>query len=396
MNGLVKHPSTRFLNLPTMRLSAGIQWVSYRVWLLVFAVLAVQMAILLSNLAYWRKRRLLASDGILPTLSVLIPARNERENLPALLESLAPQLTSGVECYVCDDHSEDGTTEWLACHAERLGVRWFRSAPRPEGWVGKNWACYQLATRAQGEWLVFLDADMHCAKGFLNALRAYLATTEAHLVSAIPSFVSNDWLSVLLKVMVPFSVFTLLPLPLAEHHPHPAFAFANGQLMAIRKRDYVRWLPHFFVRAAVLEDVAIAALVKQHRGIVRILDGRAWLRVQMYPTLRAAMDGFSKNAVAICRTVPMAIFVAAMLVVVYLFPLIALVGMPEARGQAGVAALVSVLMFGLSARVVGLPFALGLGYPISVALALMTLVRSIVWYRRGTVVWKGRAYRVGL
>ncbi|MCS7273486.1 MAG: glycosyltransferase [Fimbriimonadales bacterium] len=385
----------RFLNLPNTLLLAEVQWVSYRVWLLVFAVLAIQLTILLSNLAYWRKRRLLAGNGALPTLSVLIPARNERTNLPALLESLAPQLTSGVECYVCDDHSEDGTTEWLACHAERLGVRWFRSAPRPEGWVGKNWACYQLATRAQGEWLVFLDADVRCAEGFLHALRAYLATTEAHLVSAIPSFVSNDWLSVLLKVMVPFSVFTLLPLPLAEHHPNPAFAFANGQLMAVRKRDYVRWLPHFFVRAAVLEDVAIAALVKRHRGIVRILDGRAWLHVQMYPTLRAAIDGFSKNAVAICRSVPTAIFVAVALGVVYLFPLLAWVWMPEARGQAGLALLASVLMFGLSARVVGLPFAFGFGYPISVVLALITLVRSIVWYQQGAVVWKGRAYRVG-
>lgn len=87
---------------------------------------------------------------------------------------------------------------------------------------------------------------------------------------------------------------------------------------------------------------------------------------------------------------------AVMLIAVYLFPLVALVGMPEARGQAGLAALVSVLMFGLSARVVGLPFVLGVGYPISVALGVMTLARSIVWYRRGTVVWKGRAYRVGL
>jgi len=368
--------------------------VSYtRVWFIIYGVLAVQLGILLYNLAYWRGRRLRAGASVgAPTLSVLIPARNEVQNLPALLESLSPQLGAGVECWVCDDGSDDGTTEWLARHAESLGVRWFRSAPRPDGWVGKNWACCQLAARAQGEWLLFLDADMRCMAGFLDALRAYLQATDAQLVSAIPAFAPTNLSVALLKLMVPFSVFTLLPLPLAERHPNPAFAFANGQVLAFRKDDYLRWQPHRAVRGAVLEDVALAALVKRHRGIVRLLDARAWLRVSMYPTLRAAMDGFAKNAVAICRTTPMALLVGAMLALVYLYPLGAgLVLGQYALALAAVAGAVAV--FGLSARVVGMPFWMGLGYPVSVVLGILTLLRSIVWYRRGWVRWKGRVYQ---
>lgn len=365
-------------------------------WLVILGVLATQLGILLSNWVYWRGRRLrpaVASHGEPITLSVLIPARNEIENLPHLLESLASQWGADTECWVCDDGSEDGTAEWLAQHADRLGVRWFRSAPRPEGWVGKNWACHQLAARAQGEWLLFLDADLRCENGFLNALKGYLATTEAQLVSAIPTFTPASLPVALLKVMVPFSVFTLLPLSLAERHPHPAFAFANGQVLALRKSDYVRWLPHWSVRAAILEDVALAALVKRHGGTVRLLDARAWLRVSMYPTWQAAVDGFAKNAVAICRSIPMAVLVAAMLVMVYLWPLGALLGAPAQRGFAGAAILTAVALFGGAARVVGLPFWLGLLYPGSVGLGLLTLARSIAWYRRGTIRWKGRVYR---
>lgn len=328
----------------------------------------------------------------LPTLSILIPARNERENLPYLLESLAPQLRPGVECWVCDDGSDDGTTEWLEQHAARLEVRWFRSAPRPDGWVGKNWACYQLATRAHGEWLLFLDADLRCAVGFVDALLRYLAQTDAHLVSAIPTFTPRSLSVALLKLMVPFSVFTLLPLGLAERHPHPAFAFANGQVIALRKADYARWLPHFFVRGAVLEDVALAAWVKRRGGVVRLLDARAWLHVSMYPTLREAMDGFAKNAVAICRSVPMAVLVGLMLALVYLYPLAALL-MPGQRGLAALAIGEAGVIFGLSARVVGLPFRLGWLYAGSVVLGLLTLGRSVAWYRRGAIVWKGRVYR---
>jgi glycosyltransferase involved in cell wall biosynthesis len=149
------------------------------VWLIIYGALAVQLGILLGGCQAG------ASENA-PTLSVLIPARNEAENLPALLESLAPQLGAGVECWVCDDGSDDGTTEWLAQHAASLGVRWFRSEAHPDGWVGKNWACHQLAARAQGEWLLFLDADLRCEAGFLDALRAYLQRTDAQLVSAIP------------------------------------------------------------------------------------------------------------------------------------------------------------------------------------------------------------------
>ncbi|MFN7015726.1 MAG: glycosyltransferase [Fimbriimonadales bacterium] len=371
-------------------------------WVLILGTLATQLGLLLYNLAYWRRRGLSPAvpssqrSAGLPRLSILIPARNEMGNLPRLLESLAPQLGDGVECWVCDDGSDDGTTEWLECHAERLGVQWFRSAPRPAEWVGKNWACYQLAVRAQGEWLLFLDADVYGKHGFINAIRAYLAGTDAQLVSAIPTFAPTSLSVALLKLMVPFSVFTLLPLFLAETHPNPAFAFANGQFLALRKHDYARWLPHFFVRDAVLEDVALAALVKRHGGIVRILDARAWLTVSMYPTLREAIDGFAKNAVAICRTLPMAVFVSAMLLLVYWYPLGAWLLASSQRGLATMAILAAVAIFGLSARVVGLPFRLGWLYVGSVFLGVGTLARSMLWYRRGTVRWKGRVYRARL
>ena len=363
------------------------------VWLIIYGALAVQLGILLYNLAYWRRRQLQAATSVsAPTLSVLIPARNEVENLPVLLASLTPQLGAGVECWVCDDGSDDGTTEWLAQHAGSLGVRWFQSAPRPDGWVGKNWACHQLAARAQGDWLLFLDADLRCEAGFITALRAYLQTTDAHLVSAIPAFAPASLPVALLKLMVPFSVFTLLPLPLAERHPNPAFAFANGQVIAFRRDDYRRWQPHQAVRGAVLEDVALAALVKRQRGTVHLLDARAWLRVSMYPTLRAAMDGFAKNAVAICRTTPTAVLVGVMLTLVYLYPLGAASVLGQ-HAQASGAIAGAVLVFGLSARVVGMPLAMGLGYVGSVLIGLLTLARSIVWYRRGWVRWKGRVYQ---
>jgi len=327
----------------------------------------------------------------MPSLAFLIPARNERETLPRLLASLREQCDEGDEIWVCDDESEDGTTEWLQANAESLGVRWFRSQPRPEGWVGKNWACHQLAQHAQAEWLVFLDADMQLECHFVQVLRQKLTHTPAQLVSGIPTLQAPNLAVGLLKAMLPFSIFTLLPLYCAERVPNPAFAFANGQVMAMRREDYMRLQPHAAVRQQVLEDVAIAALVKRHRGRVVILDLRPYLKVQMYRTLGEAFRGLAKNAVAICRGVPMALTIALMLAVVYLMPLFSLLwsATPLVWGAVGLSALI----YGASARMAGLPLWYGVFYPVGVALGIATLLYSVRWYLRGEVYWKGRAYR---
>lgn len=328
---------------------------------------------------------------LMPSLAFLIPARNERESLPCLLASLHEQCAEGDEIWVCDDESADGTTEWLTAHAASLGVRWFRSQPRPEGWVGKNWACHQLAQRAQTDWLVFLDADIQVEPHFVQVLRKKLIQTSAQLVSGIPTLRASNLAVGLLKAMLPFSIFTLLPLYCAERIPHPAFAFANGQVMAMRREDYTRLQPHEAVRHQVLEDVAIAALVKRHKGRVAILDLRPYMKVQMYRTLGEAFRGLAKNAVAICRSVPVAVAVALMLAGVYLLPLFSLLwsALPLAWGAIGLSALI----YGASARMAGLPLWYGVLYPAGVALGIATLLYSVRWYLRGEVYWKGRAYR---
>jgi 4,4'-diaponeurosporenoate glycosyltransferase len=101
-----------------------------------------------------------------PSISVIIPARNEEHALPNLLDSLSCQLSGEDEVIVVDDHSEDNTKKV----AENSGVKVLESLPTPEGWIGKTWACYQGASVASGEILVFLDADTVLEKNGLKNL----------------------------------------------------------------------------------------------------------------------------------------------------------------------------------------------------------------------------------
>lgn len=372
-------------------------------WIL--PILLVQSAVLGLNLWHWKRRnprRQKGETSTLPVLSVLIPIRNERDKISALVDALREQTYDKVQIILCDDSSDDGTREWLQHNLpeyhESLLLSWFPAPEKPADWVGKNWACFHLGQKAQGDWLVFMDADIQLRKDSLETLAQYLASLSGkrepvYLVTAIPTLLAPSLLIGLLKNMLPFSIFTLLPLPLAEAHPHPAFAFANGQLIAFPKAFYTRTNPHQRVRHAILEDVQLARVVKSEDGQVRVIDGRSLLQVSMYNSLQEAVDGFSKNAVAICGAVWSAMLVAVMIALVYLLPLAEGIVSNFSTWHA-IAGILSITLFSLSGWMAGLPAWYGLLYPVSVLIGEWTLWRSMAWYSRGTVKWKGRIYQV--
>ncbi|HUU41318.1 MAG TPA: glycosyltransferase [Desulfatiglandales bacterium] len=90
-----------------------------------------------------------------PSVSIVIPARNEEMSIPILLASLRDQDFIPDEIIVIIDQSEDKTKEI----AESEGVITIESKPLPKGWVGKPWACHQGSQAAKGDILIFLDAD---------------------------------------------------------------------------------------------------------------------------------------------------------------------------------------------------------------------------------------------
>lgn len=362
--------------------------VTVLLWAVGLALL-YQFGVFAWNAVYWVRRRP-ESDSGEPTLSVLIPARNEIRNLPVLLAALQAQTLRPAEIIVCDDHSDDGMREWLQEHAAEFDVRWFQADPKPDEWVGKNWACHQLAQHATGDWFLFLDADIRPKPGFLEFIVNACRRTSAVLVTAFPSIDRAGVGDGLIIGMVPFSVCTMLPLNHVERTCNPAFAFANGQIMAFRREDYLRIEPHRQVRGLVLEDVGIARLIKRLRGRVHIADARHVVAARMYENTGQAIAGFSKNAVAITGGRLGAAVSLVSLTTTYLVPIwLAVAGYKAAWAVVGAGA----LLYGIPAYLSGLPAWFGLLYPAAIALAELVMIRSLIWNTRGCVRWKGRVYR---
>ena len=224
-----------------------------------------------------------------PTISVVIPARNEEHALPNLLNSLSGQLSGKDEVIVVDDHSEDNTKKV----AENSGVKVLESSPTPEGWIGKTWACYQGANLASGEILVFLDADTVLEKnGLKNIVETYVE--KDGVLSIQPYHKMRDLYEQLsaffnIIVMAGIGVFTVL-----GRRIKPIGLF--GPAVVMRKQYYVDSGGHEKVKGEILDDVALGAELQKEGRELNCLGGKSAIAFRMYPKgIKELINGWSKG-----------------------------------------------------------------------------------------------------
>ena len=327
----------------------------------------------------WVNGRLLRvpTDGPLgSTVSVLLPLRDEAARVEPCLRSLLAQ-TCPAQLLVLDDGSTDGT----AGVVERLtGRSPLRGAPLPAGWLGKPFACQQLADAASGDVLVFVDADVVLAPEAVGATVALLEETGLDLLCPYPRQEAPG-LTRLVQPLLQWSWLTFLPLRLAERSPRPSLSAANGQLLAVRREAYDRAGGHAAVRAEVVEDVALLRQLKRTGGTGGVADGTALATTRMYDSWPELAAGYTKSL----HTVPVGS--TALLALLYVVPaLAALRGsrVGAAATLAGVAGRV------VTARRTGGRTLDAVTHPLGVALLLGLTARSHWAHRRGTLSWKGR------
>ncbi|HIG76191.1 MAG TPA: glycosyltransferase [Bacteroidetes bacterium] len=269
---------------------------------------ACVLALALTNAVWMRSRRDRRRALAEPVrVSVLIPARNEEANLARLLPSLLAQDHPDLQIVVVDDASEDGTWEVLRRHADPRLVTVRGNGP-PAGWVGKVHALYQAQKRADGDVLVFLDADTWLPDP--GAIRSLVERFAANAPETAPGRALADagivmtglpqyrdrFPTALLTSLVPFAVMAALPVPLVSRTRAASLGALNGQIWMMGAGDYRRIAPHEQLKDEVLEDVMIGRLAKREGLRLHFEDLRREVSVEMYGSLGEAWRGFQKNA----------------------------------------------------------------------------------------------------
>jgi len=232
-------------------------------------------------------------------VSILIPARDEAENIIALLHSIKAQDYQNYEVIVLDDNSSDDTFELVEQFVnENPKFAVVRGKELPTGWLGKNFACHQLSKLATGNYLLFLDADEEIKRGLINSL---IFRTENGDLSLLSIFTNQVMQSVGEKLTVPlmhFILINLLPLRLVRASDNPAFSAASGQCMFFKASNYHDFQWHERVKNKIVEDVEIMKLVKQEGFKTEALLANNLIYCRMYKNLNESINGFSKNLLA--------------------------------------------------------------------------------------------------
>lgn len=322
--------------------------------------------------------------------SLLVPARDEAENLRANLPALLAQEPPPLELLVLDDGSHDGTAEVVERFAAESGaaVRLIRGAPLPADWGGKNWACHQLAGAARGEVLIFCDADVRPAADAVARTVAAMEATGSGVLTALPRHRFQTWtVAATVPIVAWLPAIALLPLPLVPRVRAPSLGMGNGQWLAFTRAAYAASGGHEAVAGEVLEDVALARRAKEAGVRLLVATAPRTLDVRMYRDWREMRRGFGKNLYALGGgTLPGFVLTFAIFLLTAAVPLLApLTGATWA--YAAPALLVVVRLCG--AMLLGQGVATVVLHPVGVLLACVIALESAV--RAGTgVQWKGR------
>ena len=250
-----------------------------------------------------------------PSLSIIIPARDEMHNLQVVLPSLAHIYYPGkLEILVVDDHSSDET----AHIAESFGVQTLRLRHDiPPGWKGKPYACHRGALVAKGDWLLFTDADtVHTREGIAKAI-CYAQTTNLDGLSLFLEQQSSSWISSLVIDAAFAGLFAGWG---------TANAMLNGQFILVRREVYFDSGGFASVRNEALEDVALGNLMAQCGYFLPVMRGDDIAVVHMYATCRQMFNGLSRLGAGTLRWQGMWVSLTALHIAALISPLVTLIG----------------------------------------------------------------------
>ncbi len=224
-----------------------------------------------------------AADGGACGVSVIVPARNEANRIGELLRALSVQSALPLEVIVVDDESADET----AVVAERLGARVVHAPPRPEGWMGKTWACQSGADEAAGDTLLFLDADVWLAPDAIERLlRAH--DQKAAVISVQPYHLVKrpyETLSALFNAQVVASIGI-------GANPRGLY----GPCIMMSADEYRRCGGHAAIRGSIVDDIALGRRCRAERIPLRTYLGGPTVRFRMYPEgFGQVLSGWAKN-----------------------------------------------------------------------------------------------------
>ena len=358
---------------------------------------------------FWRNLRILrpapapTGGAPRPSLSVLIPARNEEAGIGASVASVLASRGVDCEVLVLDDRSEDRTAAIVGELADRDDrVRLVRGPDLPAGWCGKQHACWVLVHEARHPLLVFLDADVRLSPDALVGMAAFLEATGAAIASGVPRQETVGFLEKLIIPLIHFILLGFLPIHRMRRNIDPRFAAGCGQLFITRREAYDRAGGHAAIRSTLHDGLKLPRVYRLAGLKTDLFDATDLAVCRMYTTVVSLWNGLAKNAGEALASPGLIVPMTAVLLGGQVLPLVLLVLALESVPVAQPWWVIALAILGVSASYYPRLAAVGrfrqswlgaLLHPLGILVLL-----SIQWYAFARnfagrpATWKGRPY----
>jgi len=334
-----------------------------------------------------------------PTVSIIVPARNEEACLGACLQSLRSQTGVAFEIIIVDDHSTDRTRQIASAFVKaqpQAQAQIIEAGPLPAGWTGKNNAVTAGARAARGEWLLFTDADTIHLPGSLARSLEEAKRHGASLLSYSPEqIVKSFWEKAVMPVI--FAELAAAFRPAQVSDPNSPAAAANGQYILITREAYDAAGGHAAIAGNLLEDVALARAVKRSGRKIFFRYGGDAVQTRMYRSFTQLREGWTKNLALLFPSPARLAALRALefLLIIASFAIDVATALHGRRQPATVGAMLAVVLYAVFlARIRRAHFSWDANLLALLGLPMFSylLLRSKNAHKKGNVSWKGRKY----
>lgn len=230
-------------------------------------------------------------------VSVLVPARNEEQVLDGFIRNILASQGVQLELVVLDDASTDSTAQRVSQWSDRdPRVRLVHGKKLPQGWCGKQHACYQLAESARFDTLLFLDADVTVQPDAIARSVAFLNRSKVDLGSGFPHQETPTVAGWLLLPLIHFVLLGYLPLSRSRLSSDPSLAAGCGQLFITTRSAYDKSGGHAVIKSSLHDGIMLPRAFRKAGLRTDIFDASDIASCRMYETNRDVLQGITKNA----------------------------------------------------------------------------------------------------
>jgi len=367
---------------------------------LILLFLLLMLLNLLQNIKRLKGQEKFRLRKPLPLISVLIPARNEERNIKNCVSSVLRQNYPYLEIIVLDDNSADQTFK-IAKELSRGSkiLKIVRGKKLPPGWNGKNWACHQLSQAAKGEWFLFTDADTTHKPHSVSTAFAAARKNNSVFITSIPGLKNKTWSEKLVLPVIHFAFLVLVPFKLINYSEDCRLSFGIGPFMLIKRDFYFALGGHEVLKKEIVDDMALAKLVKVNKGKITILDGTKFMSVRFYANFHELWNGLSKNTYEAIGSSPH--YLAVVLIgsyFLFIYPYLSLWGSLESN-QSLTFPLFQVITLSMIKIVLAFRFKTsifyGLLHPLTIIITNLILLNSFrISIFKKKFEWKERLYPI--